>query len=211
MSVIRPIGVVVADDHPLMLTGVIARLSVEDDITVVGRATTCQELLRAVRAQMPDVVVADVTMTDGSVLDVLGDLARAAPSARILLLSATDDPAAVSTALERGAAGFLSKETDSDSLATHVRDVAAGKTVLDARSAAAVAARLRDPSPSDALSAREVEVLRLVAEGKSNPEIGKALFVAASTVKTHLDRAYAKLGVSDRAAAVARAKDLKVL
>jgi DNA-binding NarL/FixJ family response regulator len=203
--------VVVADDHPLMLTGVVARLSVEDDINVVGRATTCQELLATVRDQMPDVVVADVTMTDGSVLDVLDELARIAPSARVLLLSATDDPAAVSTALERGAAGFLSKETDSDALAHHVRDVAAGKTVLDARSAAAVAARLRDPSPAEALSGREVEVLRLVAEGKSNPEIGKTLFVAASTVKTHLDRAYAKLGVSDRAAAVARAKDLKLL
>lgn len=205
------LNVVVADDHPLMLTGVIARLSVEDDIAVVGRATTCQELVSTVRAQLPDVVVADVTMTDGSVLDVLADIARAAPDARILLLSATDDPAAVATALERGVAGFLSKETDSDALAVHVREVAAGKTVLDARSAAAVAARLRDPSPAEALSAREVEVLRLVAEGKSNPEIGKALFVAASTVKTHLDRAYAKLGVSDRAAAVARAKDLKLL
>lgn len=194
-----------------MLTGVIARLSVEDDIDVVGRATTCHELVSTVREQMPDVVVADVTMTDGSVLDVLDELARAAPAARVLLLSATDDPAAVSTALERGAAGFLSKETESDALAAHVRDVAAGKTVLDARSAAAVAARLRDPAPAEALSAREVEVLRLVAEGKSNPEIGKALFVAASTVKTHLDRAYGKLGVSDRAAAVARAKDLRLL
>jgi DNA-binding NarL/FixJ family response regulator len=202
---------VVADDHPLMLTGVVARLSVEEDIRVVGRATSCQELLTTVRDQMPDVVVADVTMGDGSVLDVLDALARAAPGARVLLLSATDDPAAVSTALERGAAGFLSKETDSDALAVHVRDVAAGKTVLDARSAAAVAARLRDPAPAEALSAREVEVLRLVAEGKSNPEIGKALFVAASTVKTHLERAYAKLGVSDRAAAVARAKDLRLL
>jgi DNA-binding NarL/FixJ family response regulator len=203
--------VVVADDHPLMLTGVVVRLSVEDDITVVGRATTCQELVAVTRDQQPDVIVADVTMTDGSVLDVLAELARVAPSARVLLLSATDDPAAVTTALERGASGFLSKETDSDALATHVRDAAAGKTVLDARSAAAVAARLRDPSPVEALSAREVEVLRLVAEGKSNPEIGKALFVAASTVKTHLDRTYAKLGVKDRAAAVARAKDLKLL
>jgi DNA-binding NarL/FixJ family response regulator len=203
--------VVVADDHPLMLTGVVVRLSVEDDIDVVGRATTCHELVEVVRAQMPDVVVADVTMTDGSVLDVLADLARVAPHSRVLLLSATDDPAAVATALERGAAGFLSKETESDALATHVRDVAAGKTVLDARSAAAVAKRLRDPAPAEALSAREIEVLRHVADGKTNPEIGKVLFVAASTVKTHLDRAYAKLGVSDRAAAVARAKDLKLL
>jgi DNA-binding NarL/FixJ family response regulator len=203
--------VVVADDHPLMLTGVVVRLNVEEDIEVVGKATTCQELVAAVREQMPDVIVADVTMTDGSVLNVLQELARIAPASRVLLLSATDDPAAVSTALERGAAGFLSKETESDALAVHVRDVAAGKTVLDARSAAAVAARLREPAPAEALSAREIEVLKLVAEGKSNPEIGKELFVASSTVKTHLDRAYAKLGVSDRAAAVARAKDRKLL
>jgi DNA-binding NarL/FixJ family response regulator len=205
------LNVVVADDHPLMLTGVVVRLSVEDDINVVGRATSCAELLAAVREHLPDVVVADVTMGDGSLLDVLAELARIAPKARVLVLSATDDPAAVSSALERGAAGFLSKETDSDALAVHVRDVAAGKTVLDARSAAAVAARLRDPGPTESLSAREIEVLRLVAEGKSNPEIGKQLFVAASTVKTHLDRVYGKLGVSDRAAAVARAKDLRLL
>jgi DNA-binding NarL/FixJ family response regulator len=204
--------VVVADDHPLMLTGVVVRLSVERDIDVVGRATSCAELVAAVAEHAPDVVVADVTMGDGSVLDFLGAITEASPSTRILLLSATDDPAAVGTALERGAAGFLSKETDSDALAEHVRDTAAGKTVLDARSAAAVAAQLREPSPAvDALSARELEVLRLVASGRSNPEIGKELFVAASTVKTHLDRVYAKLGVNDRAAAVAKAKDLKLL
>lgn len=205
------LSVVVADDHPLMLTGVVARLSVEDDITVVARVTSCRELVDAVQAHAPDVIVADVTMGDGSVLDYLTELARIAPSARVLLLSATDEAATVSSALERGAAGFLSKETDSDALAAHVRDAAAGKTVLDARSAAAVAAALRSSAPAEALSAREVEVLRLVAAGKSNPEIGKELFVAASTVKTHLDRAYAKLGVRDRAAAVARAKDLRVL
>lgn len=202
--------VVIADDHPLMLTGVVVRLSVEDDMDVVASATTCAELVSAVAEHHPDVVVADVTMPDGSVLDSLADVRAASPSTRVLLLSATDDPAAVSTALERGAAGFLSKETDSDLLAAHVRDVAAGKTVLDARSAAAVAAQLREPSSADALSAREAEVLRLVAEGLSNPEIAARLFVAASTVKTHLDRAYAKLGVNDRAAAVARAKDLRI-
>jgi two-component system, NarL family, nitrate/nitrite response regulator NarL len=204
--------VVVADDHPLMLTGVTVRLSVERDIDVVATATSCAELVAAVGEHGPDVVVADVTMGDGSVLDCLSEIVDASPSTRVLLLSATDDPAAVSTALHRGAAGFLSKETDSDVLATHVRDIAAGVTVLDARSAAAVAAQLREPANTDhALSAREVEVLRLVADGLSNPEIGKALFVAASTVKTHLERAYAKLGVSDRAAAVARAKDLKLI
>jgi two-component system, NarL family, nitrate/nitrite response regulator NarL len=204
--------VVVADDHPLMLTGVVVRLSVEADIDVVGRATNCAELLRVVGELVPEVVVADVTMPDGSVLDFLGAIADASPATRVLLLSATDDPTAVSTALERGAAGFLSKETDSDALAAHVRDVAAGKTVLDARSAAAVAAQLRAaPTVVDTLSARELEVLRLVAQGRSNPEIGKELFVAASTVKTHLDRVYAKFGVNDRAAAVARAKDLKLL
>ncbi|HVT78754.1 MAG TPA: response regulator transcription factor [Acidimicrobiales bacterium] len=202
---------IVADDHPLMLTGVVARLGVETDIDVVGRATSCRELLAAAGELAPDVIVADVTMGDGTVLDALPDLRAVAPAAHVLLLSATDDPAAVTTALERGAAGFLSKETDADDLATHVRDAAAGKVVLDARSAAAVAARLRDPSPVDALSARELEVLRLVAQGKSNPEIGAALFVAPSTVKTHLDRVYAKLGVRDRAAAVARAKDLRLL
>jgi DNA-binding NarL/FixJ family response regulator len=202
--------VVIADDHPLMLTGISVRLSVEDDIDVVGTATTCAELLEAMERHRPDVVLADVSMPDGSVLDSLPALRAAVPDARILLLSATDDPAAVSTALHRGANGFLSKETDSDTIAKHLRDLAAGHTVLDARSAAAIAAQLREPE-AEALSARELEVLRLVAEGLSNPEIGKRLFVAASTVKTHLERTYAKLGVNDRAAAVAKAKDRRLL
>ena len=207
MSMLR---VVIADDHPLMLTGINVRLSVESDIEVVATATTCAELLAAVQYHDPDVVLADITMPDGSVLDSLPALREAAPSARILLLSATDDPAAVSLALHRGANGFLSKETGAEAIGQHIRDLAAGNTVLDARSAAAVAAQLRAPG-TDALSARELEVMRLVAEGLSNPEIGKRLFVAASTVKTHLERAYAKLGVNDRAAAVAQAKDRRLL
>lgn len=205
-----PLRVVVADDHPLMLTGISVRLSVESDIDIVATATTCAELIEASQRHAPDVVLADISMSDGSVLNCLAELIEASPETRILLLSATDDPAAVSTALHRGAAGFLSKETDSDTIATHIREVAAGRTVLDARSAAAIAAQLRQPE-TEALSARELEVLRLVAEGLSNPEIAKRLFVAPSTIKTHLERAYGKLGVNDRAAAIAQAKDRKLL
>lgn len=204
--------VVVADDHPLMLSAIVARLSVEPDLDVVGTATTCAGLVEAVATHRPDVAVIDVSMPDGSTLDVLASLLTASPATGVLVLSATDDPAAVATALERGARGFLSKEAEAESIAGHVREIAAGRTVLDSRSAAAVAAGLRGPVQNDqTLSARELEVLQLVADGKSNPQIGEALFVAASTVKTHLDRIYAKLGVSDRAAAVGRAKDLKLL
>jgi DNA-binding NarL/FixJ family response regulator len=203
--------VVVADDHPLMLTGVVVRLSVEADIEVVATATNCNELVAAAKARQPDVVVADISMPDGSMLDFIESVRSAAPNAKILLLSANDGPGDVSIALERGAAGFLSKETDSDQLATHVRDVAAGRTVLDSRAAASLAAHLREPAVEQTLSARELEIMGLVAQGLSNPQIGEVLFVAASTVKTHLERAYAKLGVNDRAAAVAKAKDLKLL
>lgn len=202
--------VVIADDHPLMVTGISVRLSVEEDIDVVATAASCAELVDAVAAHRPDVVVADVTMPDGSALDALPRIKQVSPSTKVLMFSATDDESAVSTALHRGAAGFLSKETDSDQIARHIRDLAAGRTVLDARSAAAVAAQLREPT-ADALSARELEVLVLVAQGLSNPEIGQRLFVATSTVKTHLERAYGKLGVNDRAAAVARAKDRRLL
>ena len=207
----EPIRVLTVDDHPLMLAGVVARLSVEPDIDVVATAATCAATVVAVGEHQPDVLIADVSIPDGSLINALGDVVAASPATKIVLLSATDDPGAVVTALEQGAGGFLSKETEADELATHVRAAMEGKTVLDARSAAAVAARLREPAPRQALSARELEVLRLVADGRSNPEIGEALFVAASTVKTHLERAYAKLGVGDRAAAVARAKDLRLL
>lgn len=202
--------VIVADDHPLMLTGISVRLSVEKDIDVVATATTCAELIAAVDEHRPDVLLADISMPDGSVLDSLARVRAISPDTRILLLSATDDPSAVSTALHRGANGFLSKEADSDAIAQHIRNLAAGHTVLDARSAAAIAAQLREPE-GEALSARELEVLTLVAQGLSNPQIAERLFVAASTVKTHLERAYAKLGVNDRAAAVAKAKDRRLL
>ena len=146
--------IVVADDHPLMLSAIVARLSIEADLDVVATARTCAGLVDEIAAHQPDVAVIDVSMPDGSTLEVLAALQASSPATGVLILSATDEPAAVTTALERGARGFLSKETEAESIAGHVRAVAAGRTVLDPRSAAAVAAGLREPVTTDqALSA----------------------------------------------------------
>ena len=206
MSVTR---VVVVDDHPLMLSGVVARLSVETDIHVVATASSCRGAIEAAAEHAPDVVLADVSMADGSMLDFLPELIERSPSSRVLLLTASYEPSEVATALERGAAGFLSKETPAADLPGHVRDVAVGRPVLDRRAASSLATHMHTRRTSPArLSPRELDVLRLVAEGLSNAEVGRRMFLATSTVKTHLEHAFEKLGVHDRTAAVARAKDL---
>src|SRR5207253_3089393 len=108
---------------------------------------TCEGLVNVITQHTPDVAVADMSMPDGSTLDVLDRIAAASPGTRVLLLSATDSTADIATALERGAAGFLSKNVDPGELARHVREVAGGGTVLDRVSAAAVVAQLRQPAP----------------------------------------------------------------
>lgn len=204
MNVIR---VVVADDHPLMLGAVRARLSIEPDINVVAAVGSCAGLLSAVSALQPDVALADVRMADGSTLAILDRLAEVSPATRVVLLSGTANRADVADAMEKHAAGFLLKTVSPDELPRHLRAAVAGETVLDAAAAAAVVSALRHPHVRPVLTDREREVIGLVATGLTNERIARHLHVSISTVKSHLERIYQKLGVDDRAAAVAQAKD----
>ena len=198
------IRLLVVDDHPVVRAGMVAVLGEEPDLEVVGEASNGAEALVQVPRLIPDVVLMDLRMP---VLDGAEATARlrAVPGApQVLVLTTYDTDADIVRAVEAGARGYLLKDAPTAVLTDAIRRAARGETVLAPPVAARLADRLRTPSGPE-LTTREVEVLALVARGLSNGEVGRALFIGEATVKTHLLRAFAKLGVSDRTAAVAEA------
>ncbi len=198
------IRLLVVDDHPVVRAGMVAVLGEEPDLEVVGEASNGAEALVQVPRLIPDVVLMDLRMP---VLDGAEATARlrAVPGApQVLVLTTYDTDADIVRAVEAGARGYLLKDAPTAVLTDAIRRAARGETVLAPPVAARLADRLRTPSGPE-LTSREVEVLALVARGLSNGEVGRTLFIGEATVKTHLLRAFAKLGVSDRTAAVAEA------
>jgi DNA-binding NarL/FixJ family response regulator len=195
------IRVLVADDHAVVRAGIVALLAAEPGIEVVGEAVDGEDAVEQALALRPDLVVMDVRMPR-----LTGDAATAtiraqADEVRVLVLTTYESDASILSAIEAGASGYLLKAAPADELIAGVRSVAAGEVALSPAIAAQLVARMREPSPA-ALTPRETEVLRLVAEGLSNREIGERLFLGESTVKTHLLRTFEKLGVNDRTRAV---------
>ncbi len=173
----------------------------------MGEARDGREALDVIGAAQPDVAVIGA-MVDGLTAEqVLGAVARDQPRTRVVMIAASPGPKQVYAALAGGAAGYLTKDTDARELCDAIAAVARGVTVLSPRLQAGVASeiRLRAPRPRPVMSARERETLSLIAEGLSAPEIGRTLHLSTATVKTHLRHIYEKLGVSERAAAVAQA------
>lgn len=204
------IRVLVVDDHPVVRSGLTGMLDLEADLDVVGEAADGELALAAVRALTPDVVLMDLRMP---VLDGAGATARLLaehPGVAVLVLTTFDDDADILRAVEAGATGYLLKDTPRERLVDAVRAAARGETVLAPHVAARLVSRLREPAPV-ALTPREVEVLRQVARGRSNAQIGRDLFIGEATVKTHLLRTFAKLGVDDRTLAVTEALRLGLL
>lgn len=201
------IRVVVADDHPLVRAGVARALTLSGQIEVVGELGNGRDALAAIAAERPDVAVLDFRMPGMDGVQVAAAVRRDGLRTKVLLLSAHDDAPIVYNAIQQGAHGFLTKDADGPDIVRAVRDCAAGRTVLPAALAAGLAAevRLRRDGAPPVLSVREREVLRMMADGKNTPTMAAELFVAKSTVKTHVQRLYAKLGVADRGAAVAEA------
>jgi len=198
------IRLLVVDDHPVVRAGMVAVLGEEDDFDVVGEAANGAEALALVPRLAPDVVLMDLRMP---VMDGAEATARITglPSApRVLVLTTYDTDADIVRAVEAGACGYLLKDAPTGVLADAIRRAARGETVLAAPVAARLAERRRGPARPD-LTLRELDVLRLVARGLSNADIGRELFIGEATVKTHLIRAFAKLGVTDRTAAVTSA------
>lgn len=204
------IRVLVVDDHPVVRSGLAGMLTVEDDLEVVGEAGDGEEAVARVAALAPDVVLMDLRMPR---LDGVGATARilvAHPDTRVLVLTTYDTDADILRAVEAGATGYLLKDTPRVQLVDAVRAAARGETVLAPAVAARLVSRLRAPAP-EPLTPREIEVLAAVARGLSNAEIGRSLFIAEATVKTHLLRAFVKLGVDDRTRAVTVAMERGLL
>jgi two-component system nitrate/nitrite response regulator NarL len=201
------IRVLVADDHPIYREGIVRALKDSGSIEVVAELADGREALEQIKALLPDVALLDYKLPRLDGLEVLHAVTRDGLPARVMILSAHSDSNLVYQALQTGAAGYMPKESDRQAIVDGVLAVARGDSVLPTELATGLVAeiRLRSSSDAPALTPRESEILRMIADGKSFPEIASALFLGVTTVKTHVQHVYEKLGVSDRAAAVAEA------
>jgi two-component system, NarL family, nitrate/nitrite response regulator NarL len=209
----RKVRVVVGDDHPMFRDGVIRALTSSGAIEVVAEAEDGATALELIKKHLPQVALLDYRMPGMDGAQVAAAVRRDDLPTRVLLLSAHDESAIVYRALQEGAAGFLPKESTRSELVNAVLSCAKGRDVISPDLAAGLAGEIRRRNEPDVpvLSPREREVLKLIANGRSVPAIAKELYLAPSTVKTHVQRLYEKLGVSDRAAAVAAAMRSKLL
>jgi DNA-binding NarL/FixJ family response regulator len=176
----------------------------DPEITVVGEAADGAEALELVRRERVDVVLMDLRMPGMAGVETIRHLRQHSPTTRVLVLTTYDTDRDVLAAIEAGATGYLLKDAPRDELVRAVRATARGEAVLSPAVARRLIGQIRGPA-SEPLSAREHEVLTLIARGASNSEIAAALFISEATVKTHLLHLYAKLGVRDRAGAVGEA------
>jgi DNA-binding NarL/FixJ family response regulator len=204
------ITVVVADDHPIVRGGIVALLAAEPGVEIVAEAADGHEAVAAALEHRPSVVLTDLRMPGLDGVDAIEAIRAEWPEAAIVVLTTYDTDEAIVRAIEAGATGYLLKDAPSDYLIDAVRRAAAGETVLAPPVAKRLVDRVRDPQ-AGALSLREIEVLRGVASGNTNAAIAAELHISQATVKTHLLHIYDKLGVSDRAAAVAAAYRTGVL
>ncbi|MGW5354568.1 response regulator [Streptomyces sp. NPDC004031] len=205
------IRILLADDHPVVREGLRAMLDAESDLDVVGEASSGPQAEAQAAALLPDIVLMDLRMPGGGGVDSIVRMTAAGLPCRVIVLTTYETDGDILRAVEAGAAGYLLKDLARGELADAVRAAARGETVLAPTVAARLVDRLRTRPERPHLSERETAILRLVAEGCTNAEIGRRLFIGESTVKTHLLRAYAKLGVDDRTAAVTSAMRLDLL
>ncbi|MFH8489426.1 response regulator [Streptomyces longisporoflavus] len=201
-AVPEPVRLLLADDHPVVRAGLRAVLDTEPGFTVAGEAATAEAAVSLAATGAFDVVLMDLQFGAGMHgARATAEITAVAGAPRVLVLTTYDTDADILAAIEAGAAGYLLKDAPPEELAAAVRTAAAGRSAL----APAIAHRLMDRmrAPGEALTGRELEVLRLVREGLSNQEVSKRLFLSQATVKSHLVHIYAKLGVDSRTAAVA--------
>ncbi|CAN5347039.1 response regulator transcription factor [soil metagenome] len=203
------IRVLVADDHPIVRGGIVALLDSADDVEVVGQASTGTEAVTSALALTPDLVLMDLRMPGLDGDEATARIVAADPSIKVVILTTYESDASILTAIEAGASGYLLKAAPEAELLAGIRSVARGEVALAPSIAALLVKRVQRPAIT--LSAREREVLGLVARGLSNPEIAKRLFLGEATVKTHLVHAFEKLEVSDRTRAVTKAMELGLL
>lgn len=209
----RVITLIVVDDHPVVRNGLRGMFDSAAEFRVLGEAADGVEGVEMAVRLDPDVVLMDLRMPGGGGVAAITELTRLGARSRVLVLTTYDTDSDTLPAIEAGATGYLLKDAPHEELFTAVRAAADGRTVLSPAIASRLISRVRAPVPSgsETLSAREREVLELVAKGTSNREIAAVLFISEATVKTHLTHVFAKLGAKDRAAAVAVAYDRGIL
>jgi two-component system nitrate/nitrite response regulator NarL len=201
------VRVVVADDHPLYRDGVVRALSASGQVEVVAEAEDGRTALEAIREHQPDVALLDYRLPELDGVEVTHAVIRDGLPTRVLLVSAFTDSGLVYNALQVGVGGYIAKDARREQIVDAVLACARGETVLPPELASGLASeiRLRAATDGPVLTEREAQILRLIADGKSLPTIAEELFLGVTTVKTHAQHLYAKLEVSDRAAAVAEA------
>ncbi|CAM5469292.1 MULTISPECIES: response regulator [Streptomyces] len=196
------IRVLLADDHPVVREGLRGMLDAEPDLTVVAEASSGPRAEALCAELLPDIVLMDLRMPGGGGVESIRRIRAAGLPCRVVVLTTYDSDSDILRAVEAGASGYLLKDLGRAELADAIRAAARGETVLAPTVATRLVDQLREAPEVPRLSERETQVLRLVAEGCTNAEIGRRLFIGESTVKTHLLRVFGKLGVSDRTAAV---------
>ena len=205
------IKVIIADDHSLVRQGLRRYLEMAGDIDVIGEAANGFEVLKLMEngAGQPDIALLDIRMPEMDGLEAARRIRQQHPSVGVIMLTAYDDRQFVVEAVRAGARGYVLKARDAEHLIQTVRLVAGGNMVIDPQLVVALAEELSTAKERDrkaeTLTAREVEVLQLLAFGHTNKDIAEQLFISPDTVKTHLEHIFEKLGTSDRTAAVAEA------
>ena len=208
-----PVRVFLLDDHELVRRGIRDLLWAEDDMAVVGDASTAEEALERIPQTRPDVAVLDVRLGHGSGIEVCREIRSAHPEVACVMLTSFADDEALFASIMAGASGYVLKQIRGSELVTAIRRVAAGESLLDPVVTARVLERLRHPHPEEpdplaALSAQERRILDLIAEGKTNRQIGETMFLAEKTVKNYVSHVLAKLGMERRTEAAAYAARL---
>lgn len=200
----RPIGLLIVDDHPVVRDGLRGMFTDVPGFTVLGEAADGAQAITLAESLRPDVVLMDLRMPVMNGVTAITRMAERGLTARVLVLTTYDTDSDVLPAIDAGATGYLLKDAPRDELFRAVRAAARGESVLSPSVATRLLNQMRAPA-KEGLSQRELEVLALIAQGSTNREAAARLFISEATVKTHLLHAYAKLGVKDRASAVATA------
>ena len=204
------IRVLVADDHPIVRSGIVALLQAAADVEVVGQASSGTEAVTLAALHEPDVVLMDLRMPGLNGDQATARILEQRPRVKVIILTTYESDDSILSAIEAGASGYLLKAAPEEEILAGIRSVARGEVALAPPIAALLVKRVASP-PAPTLSPRETEVLALVAQGLSNPAIAAKLFVGEATVKTHLLHVFEKLGVNDRTRAVTRAMELGLL
>jgi DNA-binding NarL/FixJ family response regulator len=205
------ISVLIVDDHPVVRDGLRGMLSGTGEFEVVGEAADGTEALTLAHRLRPDVVLMDLRMPGTDGVTAIGALRERGLPSRVLVLTTYDTDSDVLPAIEAGATGYLLKDAPREELFRAVRAAARGEAVLSPSVATRLLGQVRSPTVREPLSQRELEVIGLIASGRTNREAAADLFISEATVKTHLLHIYGKLGVKDRASAVAAAYERGLL